>query len=258
MGHMKHKPFGTCPLCLNERRLIESHIIPEFFIEVLRDQKRRFLAVQPARRTARLAQQAFTQPLLCAECDNDLNHRYEQHLLDIWYKRGTAPKIIFGPVYNLALPDYATFKLALLSILWRAGVAKRPPFQDVDLGEWEPELREMLLNKNPGRAHDCPIFGAVVIIPDTLQVANVVSAPIETEWEGSPGYMFIFGGVAWHFVLRNEPLSSDLQAWTLQEDGKWSLPVMQMSDLKAFHNVFADYAAHAAAKGWKSPWSTRH
>ena len=254
---MKRSLVAKCPLCLQERKIIKSHIIPEFFLEAARDPKGRFLALQPARSSAHLAQQAFAQPLLCRECDNYLNETYEQPFLQLWYRDRRAPTVAFGPVYRLALTDYATFKLCLLSILWRGGVAAKWPFERVNLDGHEPALRDMLLRRDTGAAGDYPVFGAVVLIPDSLQVANVVSAPIQTSWEAARGYMFIFGGVAWHFLLRTGELPVDARGWALMEDGKSALPVIQLSDLKSFHRPFAKYAAQAVQKGWRNPWEKR-
>jgi len=244
-------------MCREERKIIRSHVIPEFFLESARDEKRRFLAIRSDTRTARLEQQAFMQPLLCSSCDNFLNEAYEQPFFDLWYRQGTVPTVVRGPFYNLLLPDYRSFKLCLLSILWRAGIAAMAPFDRVKLGEHEPVLRSMLLEQRPGYAHQYPIFGAVVTVPDSLQVANVVSSPILTSWNGSAGYMFVFGGVAWHFLLTTAELTQPERDWILAADGRMSLRVLELSQLKAFARPFVEYVRRAQEKGWRSPWELR-
>jgi hypothetical protein len=112
----------------------------------------------------------------------------------------------------------------------------------------------MLLDRDAGGAGDYPVFGAVVLVPDSLQVANVVSTPIQTSWDGARGYMFIFGGIAWHFLLQTGELPPEMHGLALMENGKVALPVMPLSDLRSFDKPFTDYAALALQKGWRNPW----
>src|SRR5207244_3206315 len=135
---------GLCPLCRNERQLIRSHIIPEFFLRAVQDEHGRALAIPGSPGPARLVQQAFMHRLLCADCDGFLNVEYEIPFLAFW--RQAVPAIAWGHNYLLTVPDYARFKLLLLSVLWRAGVCRQGAFARVDLLEHEPTLRHMLVN----------------------------------------------------------------------------------------------------------------
>jgi len=54
--------------------------------------------------------------------------------------------------------DYKTWKLFLLSILWRAGVVSRSEYRGVLLGPYELKLRKMLLDGDPGRRREFPVI----------------------------------------------------------------------------------------------------
>ncbi len=46
--------------------------------------------------------------------------------------------------------DYSLMKLFALSVLWRAHASTHPAFAKVDLGAYEPRIRRLLLEKDPG------------------------------------------------------------------------------------------------------------
>lgn len=244
---------GICPLCRNRRQIVRSHIIPEFFLRAVLDDSGRALAIHGSPRPARLVQQAFMHHLLCKNCEAFLNDEYEMPFLAFW--REALPSVVWGPNYLLRVPDYARFKLLLLSVLWRAGVCQERAFARVNLAEHEPTLREMLLQRAPLSMHDYPIMGAVLLIPDSLQVAFTVVSPFKTMWEGSPGYMFGFGGCMWHFVLRREPLAAWTHEWMLMDDGRIGLPVIELSKLGAIDRSLTGYVKLATKKGWRNPWA---
>jgi len=191
-------------------------------------------------------------PLLCAACDGFLNTEYETHFLAFW--REAVPGIAWGPNYLLTVPNYANFKLFLLSILWRAGVCREGEFSKVDLGEHESTLRNMLKNRQALSMHDFPIFAALLLVPDSLQVAHTLVSPFATEFDGSRGYMIGFGGCLWHFMLRREPLPSWTHDVILAEDGRIGLTVIHLNQLGNIDRSFRDYIELATAKGWRNPW----
>ena len=243
---------GVCPLCQHEHEIIRSHIIPEFFLRAVQDDEGRALAIRGTPSPARIVQQAFMHPLLCAECDNFLNVEYEIPFLNFW--REAVPGIAWGRNYILTVPNYTKFKLLLLSVLWRAGVCHDGAFKDVTLGNYEPTLRRMLLTGTPLSMHDFPIFGALLLVPGSLQIAHTLISPFATEWEGSRGYMIGFGGCIWHFVLRRKPLTPWAHEWILMDDGRIGFPLLHVDQLGNVDRSFRGYIQLAREKGWRDPW----
>jgi hypothetical protein len=244
--------YGICPLCREERQIVRSHIIPEFFLRAVFDETGRALAIHGEPRPARLVQQAFMHRLLCKECEGFLNDEYEMPFLAFW--RHALPGVIWGPNYLLKVPDYGRFKLFLLSVLWRAGVCHEGAFAKVNLADHESTLREMLLRHVPHSMHDFPIMGALLLVPDSLQVSFAVVSPFKTTWEGSDGYMFSFGGCLWQFILRHEPLAAWTHEWMLMDDGRLGLPAVEVSQLGALDRTLTGYVRLANEKGWRNPW----
>jgi hypothetical protein len=151
-----------CSLCLSERPLQESHIIPEFLYGVMYDDKHRYNVLSLAPDLPdRLEQKGARERLLCRECEQRFSkfERYASLVL-----KGGAPGMDgqrSGDIVSVTGIDYAQFKLFLLSLLWRAGVASGRYFERVALGPHEERLRLMLRNGDPGPfdLYPCILWG---------------------------------------------------------------------------------------------------
>lgn len=151
-----------CSLCHEEKPLQQSHIIPEFLFGVLYDQKHRYnvLSLQSHQRQ-RMEQEGVREALLCRDCEQHFSklERYASLVI-----KGGAPNVRrrkCGNILHVTGIDYAQFKLFLLSLLWRAGVAKSAYFQRMQLGPHEECLRAMLLASDPGpfNLYPCIFWG---------------------------------------------------------------------------------------------------
>jgi hypothetical protein len=60
--------------------------------------------------------------------------------------------------YTIQDYDYGSLKLCLLSILWKMSISDLHSFREVALGPFEATIRRMLLDKNPGRTDEFPMF----------------------------------------------------------------------------------------------------
>jgi hypothetical protein len=148
--------IGICKFCGATAELRQSHIIPEFIYRPLYDSKHRAITF-PADSPSGYLQKGFRAPLLCDSCEQFFNDNFEKSFKQIFVDKPPLPKIAFRKKYKIQV-DYATIKLFLLSVLWRAGVCDQPPFDLVELGEHEPLIRSMLRNREPRGAGDYPIF----------------------------------------------------------------------------------------------------
>src|SRR5574337_198522 len=134
-----------CRLCKEEKDLKCSHIIPEFLYKPLYDAKHRAVSLSEIeigqRRNfgkKRLIQKGLRERLLCSECEQLLNNRYEKYFKALWFDQGALPSTIeSGVTFELHGLDYHKFKLFHLSVLFRAGVSSLPQFSQVKLGAHE-------------------------------------------------------------------------------------------------------------------------
>lgn len=218
-----------CHLCLQERDIRNSHIIPEFLYRPGYDEKGRLLALEKGNIKPRYVQKGLHEKLLCDACENLLANRYEDYFAKLWYLNKTLPDTINADFLEVENLDYNLFKLFHLSILWRASISRLAPFKEVSIGiEQEERLREMLLAGNSGLPTEYQIFGALLLSLGTHRVLDgFIMSPIVQIHEGSPVYMFVFGGCAWHYVPGTRPIEGFMPI-SLSSEGRINLPVHDM------------------------------
>jgi hypothetical protein len=139
--------------------------------------------------------------------------------------------------------DYATFKLFLMSLLWRAGVSTLETFEEVDLGPHESRLRQMLLAAEPGAPHD---YACLIIIPESIPqfVARAIWPPQAFRFAGLRCFRFIIGGYLWCFVTARHAKSVVPLSSILNTDG--DLPLLRDFDRSAdslFHQLWRSIRA---------------
>lgn len=202
----------VCKLCLQEKDLCNSHIIPEFFYEreELYDDKHRYLrlSLDPTQQDTP-QQKGQREYLLCGSCEDLFNHQYERYGRRVLYDKRHRYSTMTPDAEILNDVDYGRFKLFQLSILWRASISSLPEFSDVNLGQHDERIREMLLSGDPGTPYE---YGCLMLDPSTepdpatgLQVehsAVSVSKPIEVL--GYTHVLFMFGGLYWLYIVSEQ------------------------------------------------------
>ena len=133
---------GICSLCLLEKELCRSHILPQFFHEILKEQEGAFWSASgdPLRRLRKFQTGKF-EYLFCKECEGIIS-RYETHaslvLPRILATDASSQKYLLFKEY-----DYIKFKLFGLSLIYRFHVSKRE-HPEVNLGPHAEKIRKML------------------------------------------------------------------------------------------------------------------
>lgn len=146
-----------CRLCRRARPLRDSHIFPEFLYRAVYDTSpRRFEEITFGQNSrVDYHQKGLREPLLCAECEQLLGS-HERYASQLFFHRDDFHWVTVGATTFISPVKYSSFKLFLLSLLWRAGVSSLPSFREVTLGPHEPRIRAMLLASDPGKPHDYP------------------------------------------------------------------------------------------------------
>jgi len=197
---------ATCKLCLRNRALRQSHIIPEFCYKPIYDGKHRVLVVQHDRVEADIyVQKGFRDRLLCDDCEQHFN-RWEKEFKALWYDRAAVPPDVrHNTRVSIGGFNYTSFKLFHLSILWRAGVAKIPGASAVQLGPYEEKLRIRLLESDPGMPDQYPIYAIILAEKDGGIMNRIVSLPERHSISGTSVYLSCYAGVDWYIVLTETP-----------------------------------------------------
>ena len=167
--------FGVCKLCLQQRELCDSHIIPEFMYKPLYDNKHRAIAVSAnGTEQEETIQKGYREPLLCKECENRLSV-WETHVARVWSKVLEQTSGATAGSFTLRA-RYFDLKLFYLSLFWRASLSRHPNFGAVDLGAQESAIRDMLWSGTPGPITAYPSFAfaysGIAMLARTIGIAG--------------------------------------------------------------------------------------
>lgn len=225
MGKIKEVKNMYCALCLQEKELRKSHIIPEFFYKPLYDQKHRlnvFVLNEDQKRYFK--QKGLSEFLLCAECEERLS-KYERYASQIFYG-GTGFYITNGNPIKIEGIDYKKFKLFQLSLLFRASVSNLVFFENIDLGPHEEKIRDMIINENPGGKSDYPCIILIPLMKGKAMPHDIIHLPEALgKFEGHRQYRFIFGGCFWIYLVSSHTSMFSFEKLFLDESGKLLIPI---------------------------------
>ncbi|MCP4584464.1 hypothetical protein [Pseudoalteromonas sp.] len=221
----------TCNLCQKERDLKNSHIIPEFIYSSLYDEKHRFHEISDdVKKKNKMPQKGIRERLLCLECEQHLSkyERYASLVLNGGYSITVRNE---GRLVHLGNVEYLKFKLFALSVLWRASVSDLGVFCQVKLGPHEEKLRIMILNDDPGTEYQYPFILSPIIHENEVQEALIV-APTWTRLENHFAYRFVFGGIAWVFVVSGHKAPNVIINASINRNGELTMLPWELSDMR--------------------------
>lgn len=189
---------GICQLCGEYAKLVDSHILPEFFYEGTYDESHRFISVTShPRHRPRPMQRGLTEPLMCSACDTRIG-RYESYAATV-LRRADAMAGTASDGITLTDIDFTLFRLFGLSLLWRAHIARSYMFSAVKLGPFAARLTAMIHEGDPGEPPEFGFALAKVVGLDTH--ASMISAPAANRYHGHRVYNFMARGYEWVFVV---------------------------------------------------------
>jgi hypothetical protein len=204
--------MATCTLCLENKKLIKAHIIPDFNFKKIYDKKHKLykvpLNITPDFVTKKVSMSEYDKNLLCKECDNKLS-KFESYF----------DKVLNGGSFiNSELPEYMQqqnqhgirsilikninyklTKLYLISLLWRASATSRSNYKDIKLIQIEEnKLREMLFYEKPGEPEDYPCILMTYIKNSNLPDDMVMPPRRNLE---NTRYTFLISGIIYTFFV---------------------------------------------------------
>lgn len=192
----KRKVIETCALCLEERELCRSHILPEFMYGKSYDEDGTFISLSshPQRRP-RPFQIGAREHLLCSECETLLNvhETYSAKLLRsidaIPFRGQKGAEVDY---------DYHHFKLFGISLLWRSHVSTLHEYGGFSVGPLAEDMRRMLLAGNPGPTRMCPF--AIIRYVGSEAAQHTILTPANLRLNGQRVAFFVAFGYSWLFV----------------------------------------------------------
>jgi hypothetical protein len=219
----------TCALCLKERVLRNSHIIPEFLYKSAYDHKHRAVQVERGNDRTKLLQKGLRQELLCGACEQLLNTKYECDISGTWTQ--LVPEKVTLGVVELEIPNALTFELFHLSILWRASQASGSEWAPVSLGTKHSEvLRTAIQNGRLPKGARYPIF-ATMLVEDEAPAMRWLGATSVGRHGRAHVYSTLYGGFMWHIVVASHSIVPPGNPYCLSPEGRLVVPVFPVSEI---------------------------
>jgi hypothetical protein len=207
-------------MCQGNKKLVKSHIIPEFMYKPLYDEKHRFDMIDFSQKKKRkFMQKGIREKLLCKKCEGILSplEKYANGIfnggIELRMEKENDRMIIEGL-------DYIKFKLFIISILWRASISNLDFFSKVKLKtNQENKLKEMILNNDPGELYE---YNFIMITP-LLQgryLPDFHFVPDLVYVSGHRCYRFILNGIFWIIFTSKIAAKFPYKDYFLNENGR--------------------------------------
>ena len=153
----------TCRLCLQEKRLINAHIIPEGFFRLLRSGNvaPEMHSNSPGSFPKRMPVGVYDSTILCGECDQQIapwDDYGQQVLLQRFQKATPITHQARTVAWSLEEVNYTNLKLFFVALLWRASISSHNFYKRIAVGPFEKRLREMVLESEPGDSQEFAVI----------------------------------------------------------------------------------------------------
>jgi hypothetical protein len=235
-----------CRLCLEDKPLCESHILPEFAYRPTYDEKHAAIAFEPDKRTEVTRYRGYWEPLLCAGCEGRIG-KWEDYFARVWFHSDRRPRDLGADAVTMAGLDYRRFKLTLLSIIWRSSVSTLPEFRQVSLRTHEERLRRLFIANDPGPENQYVIAALALRDPESDGFQDgIIALPAGARIAGHNVYKMLFGGVFWFVCVSSHSAGRPVPI-ALRSDGTLRLVVQEWNQNASVRRMAADMRRYLAA-----------
>jgi hypothetical protein len=202
--------MGKCALCLQDKELQQSHIIPNaFFKKVKRikgEKSGHYISITDVEN--RWRQESYEESLLCWECEQKFSTKFEKYAIDLVLRNPANIGVTtyrYGQTLEMSGIAYEKLKLFQLSILWRASVSTNTFYSHIKLIPYEEErLRRLLFDLESTDPVDFGCFMSPLCLNNDIRSMKETKGFICTPFVEKNGvynfYVFYFGGYEWRFA----------------------------------------------------------
>lgn len=240
---------GQCKLCYKHGRLIkQSHVIPNFMYQGIFDENNSITLYPLTNQNEKPKSYQtgfFEKYILCQKCENELFGGLERYSATILYGGNTKnPAILerrmgIDGIRSVLIKniDYRLFKLFVLSILWRAHVAKNKFFKKIDIPEHEPILRNMLLSGNAGKEGHYKI--SIIAIKNKAETLIRIFPDPEIKKNDKDYFAtFFINGFVYFINLHPQTQFPIFKQSILRETGEIEIPIIEGDLSNKFFKAF--------------------
>jgi hypothetical protein len=225
----------NCALCLLQKPLRDSHIVPEFmYREFIYDKKsgsnQKFWGIsRDAFDSVRTYGKGIREHLLCGDCEAKFS-RFENYAAD-FFKEKIQPAKIDGRLIFFENLKYKELKLFFMSLLWRFAVTSLKEFEGAKLiDEHKEKLRKMLFADDPGKSGEYPCH-IIIVTHDGKHLSDFITPPMLAKFEAHRLWQFVVGGFYFGFFVSSHVPANDLSKTFLTQSGEMILFSQELREI---------------------------
>ena len=224
--------MANCKLCNQPKKLVDSHIFPEFMYLPMYDNNHKFKLISiDEGDTLEERKKGIYEKLLCDNCDNRIIGKYENHASKILFGDGKkeieVEQTKFGHLIHGV--DYKLFKLFQISLLWRASISTRREIIRINLGPHAEIMRKMLFNEDPGEVYD---YGVLIFMfpRSSKDIKDLITPPelLRKRISGNKLFRALFNGLLWIFFVSSHSRYFEKKEFFLSKEG--TLPIINSGE----------------------------
>ncbi len=231
----------TCALCLEERKLCKSHVVPDFIFKRLKEMDGCFHVYRESARGFKTFGRTFTQKLLCSDCEN-LFSKWESYASLFFGDKIQLSGKKRGSHLELGGADYKKLKLFYMSLLWRFAITTNPWMQSHDLGPHKERLRELLIAEDPAEPwrYGCTLMA---VLANNQHVPDLIVPPSKVRVDGHWCTRLVVGGFILVYLVSSHPPNAHRQSMFLQRNGTFLFSRHELFDVPFLAEI-----VHSAVK----------
>jgi hypothetical protein len=218
--------MALCKLCLQDRQLIRSHILPDSFNRDLRGDAATpplMISNNPEKHPKRLPGGHYDEELVCLECEERFGLADDYAAKFFLGRFRTDGQTLAVEANGDAMAfqyqdvDYNLLKMFAISLLWRASATSIQFFERVTTGPHEERLRQMILANDPGVADEFSTFVTRwVSRPEHEAMAQTQLSPYRARLDGINEVKFLFAGAVMHVKVDKRPYPEPFPAFIIR------------------------------------------
>jgi hypothetical protein len=225
--------ISECKLCGKVTKLCRSHIIPEFLYRNIYDKSpKKFwvLVSSIAGKKRAQMQKGIREYLLCEKCENKISvyERYAERILYAQNRNSPVKLIRSSSSNNMTFHefegfDYRTFRLFLLSLLWRILISKENYDTDYIDNSVQAYLKSAIQGEDPLNENDFCCFIQMMVHRDGSPFGHTILGPFQTSYHEKDVLNILIDSFLFSFIIGQIELPTEINSHILNNQGKMTI-----------------------------------
>jgi hypothetical protein len=194
----------ACKFCLEDKKCIKAHIIPNSLYEPIFNVGKGMLILSNKLEIYPKKQHTgiYDENMVCEQCER-LFSKLDDYANSFFSAMISEDSFIIENnekvAYIIKNYDYNNLKLFLVSMLWRASISSQSSFFDVNIGPFENQIKEMIKNNDPG---DENTFSFILTRYDNSLASRANLSPLRGKWYDSDINCYVFYLFGWKCFIK--------------------------------------------------------